>query len=667
MEKPFLAYEGDAPYFFVSYSHADNDFVFEEMSWIQESGFNLWYDDGIHVGSDWRQSLADALDGSVGLIFLATKNSVVSNNCLKELNFVLDDEKPVFVVQLDSTPLPNLLRLSLSDKQSLIKSEHKENVYRDKLRAALSMLTAPSEPGKEEHSAKIETPRVEHRSGLRRVMIGITMAVIAFFTLGAAIYFYSQMPAAETVQEEFNQDPTTLAVLPFANLSPEPDHAYFASGIHDELMTTIASNTDILVMGRTSVLQYVATEKTAPVIASELAVSNLLTGSIRYANDRVRISMQLVNGKSGLQAWSKTYDRAFADIFVIQSDVASDVAKALNVNFTASKQEPLSEKKSRAYQEYLIAKRMRFDRQVGGPFDPEASYQQVQLALAHDPDLIPALWLLHNLYQNGYGSQDTSERIEQMREVSRRAFESDSLHPISLALKAKEMMWDWNWERAMEYWELSIKVDPGDAINLGDAAWVALALDDIDRATELSQQSLSVDSGEAWGATIAISLQRHLGNAQIALQLEEELLEQNGGRFSLLYAFAHASDEAFNGTFEPESFKYPIDEMGKYYLQIVSAHDMEKFDELSKMPLDANSVRVCSVFVRDTLRFNQTDMAFQCTDSIIHLRAVYEAIKIATDPQFNALRADPRFTQFLKQSNLERFATLEERTGESTP
>ena len=92
-EKPFPSYEGDESYFFVSYSHEEADLVYPEMAWIREAGFNVWYDDGIHVGAVWRQSLADALSGSSALIFFATGNSTVSSNCLKELNFILDEDK----------------------------------------------------------------------------------------------------------------------------------------------------------------------------------------------------------------------------------------------------------------------------------------------------------------------------------------------------------------------------------------------------------------------------------------------------------------------------------------------------------------------------------------------------------------------------------------------
>ena len=75
IDKPFPAYEGDKPYFFVSYAHEDADIVYPEMTWINEAGFNLWYDDGIHVGAVWRQALADALSSSSAMVFFATARS----------------------------------------------------------------------------------------------------------------------------------------------------------------------------------------------------------------------------------------------------------------------------------------------------------------------------------------------------------------------------------------------------------------------------------------------------------------------------------------------------------------------------------------------------------------------------------------------------------------
>ena len=85
-ERPAPSYTGDQPFFFVSYGHADSDLVYAEMRWLREAGFNLWYDEGIHVGSVWLPGDRDAL-ATAGMLFTATKSSIESDNCLKELSF----------------------------------------------------------------------------------------------------------------------------------------------------------------------------------------------------------------------------------------------------------------------------------------------------------------------------------------------------------------------------------------------------------------------------------------------------------------------------------------------------------------------------------------------------------------------------------------------------
>ena len=108
------------------------------MTFIHDAGFRLWYDDGIHIGAVWRQALADALSNATALIFFSTARSNASPNCLKELNFALDDELPIIVVQLDSTPLPALLRLAIGDRQALQRQTLDTHAYRQKLTDALA-------------------------------------------------------------------------------------------------------------------------------------------------------------------------------------------------------------------------------------------------------------------------------------------------------------------------------------------------------------------------------------------------------------------------------------------------------------------------------------------------------------------------------------------------
>lgn len=141
MEKSFTAYDGADPYLFVSYSHKDRANIYREMSWLYEAGFNLWYDEDIAIGSVWRESLTAALAEASGCLFFVTENSVLSDNCLREINFAIEEGIKVFYVRLDDAELPRQLRFSLSDQQALVRSEYSEATFRTQLSEALARLT----------------------------------------------------------------------------------------------------------------------------------------------------------------------------------------------------------------------------------------------------------------------------------------------------------------------------------------------------------------------------------------------------------------------------------------------------------------------------------------------------------------------------------------------
>ena len=135
--------------------------------------------------------------------------------------------------------------------------------------------------------------------------------------------------------------PNSVAVLPFDNLSPNPDDAYFAAGLHDELLNQLSKLRNLSVISRTSVMRYADTDLSIPEIAGELNVGTVMEGSVRYANDRVRITTQLIDAKTDEHLWSETYDREFADIFAVESDIAMNIANALEAEFSLEEQESM--------------------------------------------------------------------------------------------------------------------------------------------------------------------------------------------------------------------------------------------------------------------------------------------------------------------------------------
>ncbi len=126
-------------------------------------------------------------------------------------------------------------------------------------------------------------------------------------------------------------DPSRIAVLPFANFSPDPRDEYFADGLTDEIITVLSQIQELRVIARTSVFPYKGTGKPLAQIGSELGVSTLLEGSVRVAGNRIRVTAQLIDVDSQAHRWAHAYDRNLEDVFAVQSEVAREVAKALEV------------------------------------------------------------------------------------------------------------------------------------------------------------------------------------------------------------------------------------------------------------------------------------------------------------------------------------------------
>ena len=146
MANPLPSYHGNEPYVFVSYSHADGDTARGEIRWLQDQGFNVWWDEGISPGAAWRQELAQALRNCSAIIYLVTPNSVQSEQCIREIHFGLDEyQRPVLAVHLTKTQLPDVLGLSLSDRQAIMKHTLSPDDYDRKLSTVVAdLLSVPA-------------------------------------------------------------------------------------------------------------------------------------------------------------------------------------------------------------------------------------------------------------------------------------------------------------------------------------------------------------------------------------------------------------------------------------------------------------------------------------------------------------------------------------------
>src|SRR5436190_19514482 len=185
-----------------------------------------------------------------------------------------------------------------------------------------------SEVGNPQLPKKLQAVK-KHRTRVRWAEAAIALLVLA--AVIAAFVFLLRRPtrSALTIPEK------SVAVLPFENLSADPENAFFTDGVQDEILNDLAKIADLKVISRTSVMQYKSgTKRNLRQIASELGVAHVVEGSVQRAGNRVRVSAQLIDAKNDVHLWGERYDRSLGDVFAIQSEIAQAIADTLRVKLS---------------------------------------------------------------------------------------------------------------------------------------------------------------------------------------------------------------------------------------------------------------------------------------------------------------------------------------------
>jgi TolB-like protein len=165
----------------------------------------------------------------------------------------------------------------------------------------------------------------------------IAALVVSLIALAAAVSW-------NIWESELISRPATngVAVLPFENLSADPDNAYFAEGIQGEILTRLASIADLKVISRTSTQQYQSKPTDLREIAKQLGVANIVEGSVQKVADHVRVNVLLVNAQTDSQLWAESYDRKLTDIFVVESEIAKEIAASLQAKLTHQEEQVIT-------------------------------------------------------------------------------------------------------------------------------------------------------------------------------------------------------------------------------------------------------------------------------------------------------------------------------------
>jgi len=222
-----------------------------------------------------------------------------------------------------------------------------------------------------------------------------------------------------------------IAVLPFENLSPDPDNAYLASGIQEEILTRLASLADLKVISRTSTQQYQSKPRNLGEIAKQLGVAHILEGSVRKVADQVRVNVQLVNAETESDVWAETYDRKLTDIFDVETEIAKGIAESLQAKLTGREEQALAVKPTtipEAYDAYLRGLAYTLKPTLT-PANYIAAQKYLREAVRLDPEFALSWALLSYVDSLGYLTATLPPTVE-LREEARQAAETAlSLQP----------------------------------------------------------------------------------------------------------------------------------------------------------------------------------------------------------------------------------------------
>jgi TolB-like protein len=246
----------------------------------------------------------------------------------------------------------------------------------------------------------------------------------------------------------------SIAVLPLDNLSPDPNNAYIAAGLHEEILNQLAKLQNLNVIARTSVLQYAENKPPIGEIATALNVESIMEGSVRYAGNRIRVTTQLIDSRTGAHLWSETYDREFNDIFAIESDIAMNVANAVGAEFSLAEQVALETPPTSspaAYALYLQASDVGRGALLGST---EEALALLDLDIAIDPDFARAYaakaqhynsMFVNTVQATAVAVEDRAELERLVRENAERALAIEpDLPTAQLALRGINMLrWQW--------------------------------------------------------------------------------------------------------------------------------------------------------------------------------------------------------------------------------
>lgn len=502
------------------------------------------------------------------------------------------------------------------------------------------------------------TPRSSHLSGRVAPFLGVAAALLVLLTVGL-LWRRGQTPSAAP--------PSTIAVLPFTDLSPAGDQDYFSDGMTEELISTLSQVDGLRVASSRSVSAYRNSSEDVRSIGRALGVASVLEGRVRTTGDRLRITAQLVNVTDGYQLWSETYDRTTGDAFAIQEEIARSIAQTLRVRLARGAAGGAGRKAPdpRVYELYLrgrsLGLTMGYNRIAGmseGYLDQIRFYEQ---AVARDPSFAePHAAMAGALVSLGFLEYlPPDEAFPRAETAARRALALDpTLGQAHTSLGYVELYYRWDFPRAEESFRRAIESSAANRVAhqwyanmLTAAGRFPEALREIRLAQEADPLSVIAIAAEGWVNYYARDYPAALDASRRALVLNPEHALPH-----LWRAWALEEMDSLPSAIQAHRRAVVLSDSGAVFVAALARAYARSGDRVQTeallRQLNAQGARGSHIPPYEIAKIHEAlgerDRAFAWLERARGQRSHSMAL-LRVDPQLDPLRRDPRFRQLLAE------------------
>jgi adenylate cyclase len=331
------------------------------------------------------------------------------------------------------------------------------------------------------------------------------------------------VPARAELQGKTFQPQNRLAVLPFINMSADPENEYFSDGITEELLNALTKVGGLQVTSRTSAFAFKGKHVDIRDIAITLNVDKVLEGSVRKAGNRVRITAQLINAADGYHIWSETYDRNLNDIFEVQDEISGIIANKLRENLTAQQKSTTlvrtPTQNVEAYTHYL--KGLHFLNKMT-PADSKRSITSFEQAISLEPNyaLAYAMTAAAYSYLGSTGQILPKRAFELVHQYADKALEiDDSIAESHIAKAAAYLFYDWKWEPAFQALQRARQINPGATAAHQLLGFYYILMGKKEEAIQIMEEAVRLDP-------LSPIMNHHLGNIYQFAERYDDAIKQ---------------------------------------------------------------------------------------------------------------------------------------------